>query len=244
VPTTGEKFNRQIMTPLPPDRVLFLIQSGWPADLILNITVEAINGLRARTSGGLNARAGDAGYYRVLELMRQIQLSGGVGMRIRDSKEEGHSTALILRRTQIDEETVAACKEVVQLLGLNPDIDEMKVEYGFIASSDAEISMATRSMLQIMLEIALQADVPAEHAEAGFCTPVLEGGEGRKNCHIHVSKKPPEQAFVTVNYRDHWFYIADNDLQTKRVFAFLMLLFSITESGDNAGLPLVTIPSG
>lgn len=242
-PTTGERFSRQFMTPLPPDRVLFLIQSGWPADLILNITVEAINGLRSQNTGGLNARTGDPDYYRVLELMRQVQLSGAVSMRIHESKEKGRSTALILRRTKIEDEIVEASAEIVRLLGLNPDVREMVVDYGFIAASDAEISMATRSLLQIMLELAMQADVPAEHAEAGYCVPVRDDLEHR-NFRVHVSKKAPEHASVSVFYRDHWYYIADNDLQSKRVFAFLMLLFSVTEGASNEGLPLVTIPSG
>jgi hypothetical protein len=242
-PLTGERFNRQLLTPIPPDRILFLIQSGWPADLILEITTEAINGLRAQKTGGLSARAGDPGYYRVLELMREVQLSGAISMRIRESKDEGRSTALILRRNKIEEETIRAGQEIIQLLGLHPDIEEMVVEYGFIASGDSEISMATRSILTIMFEMAMQADVPVADTEAGFCAVALAEAKHR-NFHIHVSEEEPEAASVAVFYRDHWFYIADNDLSSKRVFAFLMLLFSVTEGGANEGLPLVTIPAG
>ena len=34
VPITGTQFNRSFMTPIPPDAVLFLMQSGWSAELI------------------------------------------------------------------------------------------------------------------------------------------------------------------------------------------------------------------
>lgn len=47
-----------------------------------------------------------------------------------------------------------------------------------------------------------------------------------------------------VNYRNHWFWIDDRDFKSKRTFAFLMILFSLTETGNQEGLPLVTIPSG
>jgi hypothetical protein len=47
-----------------------------------------------------------------------------------------------------------------------------------------------------------------------------------------------------VNYRNHWFWIDDRDFKSKRTFAFLMVLFSLTETGGKEGLPLVTIPSG
>jgi len=38
--------------------------------------------------------------------------------------------------------------------------------------------------------------------------------------------------------------VDDRDFRTKRTFAFLMILFSLTETGGKEGLPLVTIPSG
>jgi hypothetical protein len=54
----------------------------------------------------------------------------------------------------------------------------------------------------------------------------------------------PEDAFVSVRYRDRWFWIDDRDFRSKRTFSFLMLLFSLTETGGKEGLPLVTIPTG
>jgi len=61
---------------------------------------------------------------------------------------------------------------------------------------------------------------------------------------IHTAPKKPEGDFVSVKYKDHWFWINDGDFYSKRVFTFLMILFSLTESGGKQGLPLVTIPSG
>jgi hypothetical protein len=245
VPTTGERFAQQLMTPIPPERILFLIQSGWPADMILLITVEALNGYKARSSGGLNAHMGDPNYYRTVELFRELQLSGSVGMRIRESKEMGRTTALIIRKDAINEETVSAGKELGELLGLQPGLDEISVEYGFVRANDTELLIASRSMLQILSQAAMEADVPAVHEKAGICVPTtIREQDIQKNCHVRVSAEDPEDAFVKVYYRDHWFYIADNDLRSKRVFAFMMLLFSVTEGGSNAGLPLVTIPSG
>jgi hypothetical protein len=57
-------------------------------------------------------------------------------------------------------------------------------------------------------------------------------------------KEKPENAFVAVEYRDHWFWIDDGDFFSKRTFAFVMILFSLTETGEKGNLPIVTIPSG
>jgi hypothetical protein len=59
----------------------------------------------------------------------------------------------------------------------------------------------------------------------------------------HGPSKPAD-AFTAVSYRDRWYWIDDRDFASKRTFAYLMLLFSITESSGEQGLPLVTIPAG
>ena len=42
---------------------------------------------------------------------------------------------------------------------------------------------------------------------------------------IHSSTERSPQAFLSVPYRDHWFWIDDRDLTSKRNFAMLMMLF-------------------
>jgi hypothetical protein len=48
---------------------------------------------------------------------------------------------------------------------------------------------------------------------------------------------------VAVRYRDSWFWIDDRDHPSKAAFNFLMLLFSLTETGSTQSAPLVTVPA-
>ena len=48
---------------------------------------------------------------------------------------------------------------------------------------------------------------------------------------VRTSAAPPQDAFVTVPYRGHWFYIPDCDLESKTTFSLLSQLFSL-QSGD------------
>ena len=44
-PLTGNDFIKKLMSPLPPSAVLFLLQSGYSALVVMPLTVESINGL-------------------------------------------------------------------------------------------------------------------------------------------------------------------------------------------------------
>ena len=119
--------------------------------------------------------------------------------------------------------------------------------FGGTASSDKELSVLTRSILHLMQAMALEVDVPRAHAAEGRVTPGSQGAAGEPGSpalvRIHSSGNEPKDAFVAVRYRGHWFFIDDRDLRTKRTFAFMMLLFTLADSGEKENLPLITIPA-
>jgi hypothetical protein len=61
---------------------------------------------------------------------------------------------------------------------------------------------------------------------------------------IRSSSERPGDAFVSVPYRNSYFWIDDRDLRSKKIFSFLMLVFTLVETGDKGTAPLVTIPTG
>jgi hypothetical protein len=248
VPITGSQFNKSFMTPIPPGAVLFLMQSGWSAELIFPLTVDSVNGLRSQVLAGANQRTGDNDYYRVVELMRLIQKSGAIGMRIKKAGNLKDTTVLFFQKEGLEPEVLAARQELNALLGLNPDAREVRVNYGLIPGGDDEVALLTRSMLQIMIQLATKIDVPPEHVAQGRTVPTMEAAASdtvhSKLMNIHYSEERPADAFTAVQYRDYWYWVDDRDFRTKRTFAFLMILFSLTETGGKEGLPLVTIPSG
>jgi hypothetical protein len=249
VPITGSEFNQNFMAPVPPSAVLFLLQAGWPASLVLPMTLEGINGLRAQRSQGLRQRAGDADFYRVIELFSILQDAGAMSMRVVGGAGPSESTVILIRRDRIAPEIQAAADELAGLLGIRSDAPQFTVNYGEIAADDTELAMLTRSTLSIMLELRAHVDVPPEDIAAGRTQATLpvpaDSNRGlRMYVDIRSSVAKPQDAFVAVRYRDRWFWIDDGDYGSKRTFSFLMLLFSLTETGGKEGLPLVTIPAG
>ena len=242
-PITGQQFNQSFMIPIPPRSVLFLMQSGWPVDLILPLTVDAMNGLRSQVAAGANQRRGDTEFYRVVALLREIQKSGAVGMQIVKGEGVRETALMLFYRENVTPEVEAALREVGELLGLKPGAREVEISYGLIPKSETEFAMLTRSLLHIMVQLATQVDVPAGHVSEGRTVPSLSRTEEGRLINVKHSTEKPEHAFIAVPYRDYWFWIDDRDFQSKRTFAFLMILFSLMETGGKEGLPLVTIPA-
>jgi len=172
-PITGDKFNESFMTPIPPKLILFMLQSGWKSEMMFPIVLEAVNGLRSGMLTGKLDDRGDLGYYRMIELMQIIQESGNVSMRVKKSKEGKETTVLFFYRDRLPPEIHAAIKELEELLGLRPGLNELNVTYGIIPETDQELTMQTRSMLQIMIAMATQIDVPPGHVEDGRTVPSL-----------------------------------------------------------------------
>ena len=247
-PITGSNFNKTFMTPIPPSAVLFMIQAGWPAELVLPITVDAINGRRAQRSAGMRKRSGEDSYYRIVELFKVLQSGGAMGMRVTKNDGLQDSTVIVIRQQNVSAEISAAADELATLLGIRRGAGEYTISFGEVARNDTELAMLTRSTLAIMVELAGQVRVPAAHVEEGRTMPSLTDRdaetERRRLIDIRSGTDRPADGFVAVKYREHWFWIDDRDFKSKRVFAYLMLLFSLTESGGKEGLPLVTIPAG
>jgi hypothetical protein len=237
------------MTPLPPKLVLSLIEFGWQAEMVFPLVTETINGLRNRKAAGKQAREADPGFYRVISLFQKFQDSGNLNMRVVRDQNREETTLLLIYREDLPSELSESLRELEDLLGLRPGVRELKVKYGVIPETDQEIAIQTLSMLQIMVNLSLGIEVPIEHVEGGLTVPTMYGTaaelkEMGQRIKIHSIFEKPEHPFVCVKYKDHWFWIEDGDFQSKKVFTFMMIMFSLTESGSKQGLPLVTIPSG
>ncbi|HMN43997.1 MAG TPA: hypothetical protein PKE27_05465 [Povalibacter sp.] len=244
VPMTGTKFMSGLIMPIPPDAMFYSIQSGWAADVILTLGVGAINGLKNASRD--RDQEADPRFLRVAELLRQIQISGSVGLRLRKGPGNEKSTIVVLRAPGTSTDTLAQIRELRSLLGLAQDATEFTLVYGDIASNDREIAVHTRSLLHVMSSLGQRVEVPATDLSEGRATFGLStaapGATG--TFRIHSSVEEPQDAYVSVRYRGTWFWIDDRDLRSKGGFAIIMLLFTLTDQGPDRALPLLTIPTG
>ena len=244
-PLTGSKYFRNLLHPIPPAGVLFMLNSGWDADMILPVTVDTINGIRGPQGAGTTPEEAHPEFEELVTLIRRLQLSRAISMRIKDPGDEEH-TVVIFRDTDIDKATQSDLERVRELLQLEPGRNEFDVIYAAVPRDGATLALYTRSILSIMLVLASRVEVPASDLEEGRALPAknIEKGGRPDLLRIHSGDSPPATAFIAVPYRNKWFWVDDRDLVSKRTIAFMMILFSLSEGEGKSILPVLTIPTG
>ncbi len=244
-PLTGSKFIQAIVTPLPAPVVFSAIENGSAADAIMLTTVSSINGLKNQQATLNGFVPADPEFHRLRTLMRKIQLAGVLRLYVRADVNKQQHTIVTIPVKGIPPEVLADSREVRRLLGLSPDATEFTLVSGPNASSDTEIAVQTRSVLGLLQNLAAQVQVPHEDVKRVF--PGFQKDNAFPGIapmvRIYGDTQKPADAYVTVKYRNTWFWIDDEDLQSKQIFNMLMLFFTMADTGQKDNLPTITIPA-
>jgi hypothetical protein len=246
VPMTGEKFLRGLITPIEPKNIFFMLQTGYAADFILALTVESINGVRNRSITAGAVREADPEWRRLLQLLHEVQASGGFGMRVEEARPKASAAVLFFRHEDVPADVLDKLAEVRRILKLPPDQHRYVIAYSPVRGAEGELAVNSRSMLQILSAFASYVEVPKAHLDEHRAVSVPDSAASQAPqdvVRIHSAKERPADAYAAVFYRGYWFWIDDADWQTKRALTAVMFFFTLEETGGADKLPQVTIPA-
>jgi hypothetical protein len=241
-PQTGPQFIRNLTIPLPPSAILYLMQAGYPIDVVLDLTVDSINGVQGRSMSGGYVREASPEFVRVREILRKAQLAGGVGMRVEVGKDKKETTVLFLRDPELPPELAAELAEARRLLHIDPAQRSFRVVYGAARGAADEITFESLSIYRVLTELATYVQVPDVHLAEGRAPPLLgDVAEPQPRLTVRSGCEPPRDCFTAVCYRGYWFWIDDTDFQSKRTMAFLMVFLALADTGPKEPAPFLTI---
>jgi hypothetical protein len=188
-------------------------------------------------------RTADPEFYDLLRTLNTIQQSDGLGMRV--ESKDGKSAIVMFFRTTTGTDLNQELAVVQRILRVSLVDGKLDVVFGSMPQNDRELAIQTRSMLQIIVALASHIDVPSKDVAEGrvYASSETVPPGFHDLINIHSGKTRPNDAYAAVSYRDKWFWIDDRDLNSKRMFAFTMLLFSLTETGGSERAPIVTVPT-
>jgi len=245
-PVTGERYMNGLIRPLPPQAIFAMIESGHPADLILRVTVRAINGLYNYSSSQMRTRHADPTFQMVIDAIRDIQQEGALSVRVEKGDNQESTYVGFLHGG--GEEVEKNIRFVKGKLGINPKNDEALLVYGARQRNSNQIALQTRSVQEILSEFSVGVEVPEADLAAGRATLKLRHDSAAEShnyplMRIQSGSQRPADSFAMVPYRNRWFWIDDRDLNSKRMFMFLSVFSALAETGVAPQTPLITIPA-
>ncbi len=241
-PISGQKFAESLLTPIHPEALFALVQSGWPAEVMFRLVVKSINGVEDSHEGQLYRKQADPHYRELLFVWTRLRQQGLLGLKRSSDKMEEATIVLYLAEKDMSEQAQQDIDFLRTTLGLRSEANEYTLTYGLVPVEQDEIAVLTESILDLMVDLAWQVDVPQEHIDTGRTgSTFIDTGLGGRLFIVHYSEDEPEDAYVAIRDRGYWFYIDDHDMITKQTFGLLQVLLSLTDAGGEARGPVVSI---
>jgi hypothetical protein len=244
VPLTGQGFLEGFLAPVQPSKIFYLLQAGYAADFILELSVESLNGLNNRPTSFASTRQADPEFFRLLALLREIQDAGAVGMRVEGATNGQPAAVLFFRSERLSSDLQAKSDQARQMLGAEPGTVKFRLVSSPVRGGPGEITVGSRSLMQMMMALAVGVEVPPSHKERRLTPPMADiPAEANPLMRIHSGTAKPSDVFVAMPYEGAWFWIANDDWRTKRTFTSILYLFSLADTGGAEKLPTITIPA-
>ena len=249
----GKEFVQKLLTPIQLSIVWSMVESGWRPERVLNLCVERVNDLyNAQTAGGPTPRfAPDyKDYYRWTELF--TRLYRGHVINFGDKPETNFSDMHML----IKDDAVFA-KEISEfkaLAGLKKDEHWFKIKDNFVDMSSTKLTIRCRTLLSMFFFLSQGVDVPQADKDNGLVTTTKNLDESvfdwspisnrLLNIHFSEGKAYPKDAYVACRYRGKWFYVKDNDAESKATFLLMSQIFTLQSAAKYKPTSPTLIVSG
>ena len=244
-PIQGEKYLRQLMSPIPLDLLLLAVRSITSGGKQITLLVNRINDLRNPDFLDGPFTEPDPRFMRFVELFSELRKAGVLDL-MRDSRKEAAFNVVIgSYAPQYSKKVV----ELLDLLDLPMPTDESKVIVipAYFAVKTRKvwgIGITTRSTLDLIEIFRAAIEVPQEHALEGLTINYPPMGWPGRGIRIISSTMKPKNMSVAVKYRGYWFHIDETDQRTKAFFRALRAYWSVSiaAAADQKAAPVLTLP--
>jgi hypothetical protein len=245
-PVDAQAFLREWLTPVTLETLALSLQGAARQDVLTLLLglVERMNGLRSGVGATVEERTA---FHRVATLLAQFR-ELGIGLWVQESGATGRYELIL---SHYSPGRIAEVEEFLRLLELqgNPAQEStirIPVALGVRDGNFDGLALQTRSVAEILHNVAASIEVPGEHVKEGLVEARSDpAGALRPIPRILSSRSAPKQANVAVQHRGWWYYVDDTDLASKRAFLHIQTLFLTRLSEATRGTqatPLLTIP--
>ena len=249
-PLSGEEFAQQLLTPIPSTSIFSLAQSGWPAGQLMMMSFERLNHLNNSAFSPVLSR-GQIKQMEKFELAIKLIIKLGKynAFDSYHGKGKDAKTRYFAFATDVSPETQQLIDQFKKILQLDQNISVFRITDRQINREPDEFTIKLRSLLTLMGFLSRGVEVPELHMQEKFVEHSTEVAKIKNNnffvpLHVLSSENEPDNAFVAIEYLDHWFYIEHSDHNSKQAFGLLTYLYMLQAPQAPSGVPIITIPAG
>ena len=259
-PLEGQEFASQLMNPLDAATLQQVIYSGWEINRVFQLAVQDLKDFHNFSKEGYINKDQIEKYedfYKSIQLMTDLQKKGCLKVGIIVNKKNDEKDI----KTEIQNQSLQIAfpcdinesKEVASLLDIKEEKNGRYIAHfaqGF--DENGNVGIMPRSILSCMYYLANAVHVPKEDIDSkkAFDIPahissskiIQDLFKGLLN--VCYSYNKPKDYYLCVKYRNKYFYIQDNDLNSKRTFMLLLELYNLQSGRRREKGPILTLPIG
>ena len=240
-PMTGDRYARSLISPVPLDTLMFVLQGGAPADFILGLMVQSIEGHHNFRLFAGQFHAADPEFLRLLQLLRVLQQNNEIESEIVSQESQVHVWLRFNRNGTNSAGSSESAEEVRKLMEFPPTLTRGRVVFGTKNEDPEIVAVRTRSLMQILSTLGAGVRIPPEHPAHSRAVPV-DPAQAPRGFTVQSGPEKPKTAFAAVPYEGSWFWIESEDLRSKTTLSAVTLLLNFLE-GSTKTSPVLTIPT-
>ncbi|MGD8476703.1 MAG: hypothetical protein PVI98_06135 [Burkholderiales bacterium] len=248
VPAQGPEHLRTLLSPVPSNLVIPLLNNAPGMGGALTLLVERVNGVSNPTLIPNPDLDPDRRFERVAQYFHTLNNAGVVKF-VQASNQEGQFYLWLRDYAPDHVETVATLLSLVEVDGVVLDGSDilLPIEHAIHGPGDQSITLHAYSVFELAKMLAFAVDVPPEDMALGLVTQAESISLAGEALAIRRAKDRPENATVATKYRGWWFYVDGADERTKlafRLFNALMTARIADATHGTAVAPALTVPVG
>jgi hypothetical protein len=244
-PVHGDRYLRELFSPVPLDILILLVRNQTFAASPLAILANRVNTIQNPDFLHSPSAQPDPRFARFLELHKELN-QAGIMQVVVDLQEEERFNILITGYAPDWADQVLEYHSLLELAAPEGTAEDIIVPlYAGVKGRDPKgIAISPRSTYDLIQIMKAAIDIPKEHLDEGLAMTFPPLGPVGQKVHVHSSKSKPKRAFIAVKHRDYWFYIDDADMQTKLYYQLVRTLWStsISSAANHKAAPVLTIP--
>jgi len=247
-PLLGQRFAKQLLTPVDLSTLVLLYHSGWSVERLLRLAAQQIGPIAnaPSASGPTPERQPDYRDFQALvRSLRALQRDGRVEALVHE--DDDRELLLQIRPTAVES---PEWQRILRLLEMDEDARRIELTSNPEQSDSDDVRIVTRSLAGVLFYVSQGVQVPAEDEQAGRVTVTRTETGDRFDWKLVTgglftadwSQKEPKAHPLRAHYRGRWFFVDDSDLSSKSTFSLLLLWFQLQSHDMASGVPVLTLP--